>query len=201
MGVSRSGRFAALTNVRQPKTDDEGNRSRGELAATFLAGTELPEPYMRRVFHSRDLYPGYNLLAGDRSELYYYSNRGGPPVRLGPGVYGVSNHLLNTEWPKVRRGKEALEALMAGTPGDVLENELLRLLRHSEIAPDDELPDTGIPLELERILSPLFIRSDTYGTRSSTVMLMGDQSIRYTERVYQENGTADQTFIVQSAAR
>ncbi len=198
MGVTTTGRFAALTNVRNPREDPSGKRSRGELVADYLKGDVMPKRYMEQAAHVRDNFPGYNLLVWDRDELYYYSNVGGAPERLEPGVYGVSNHLLNTPWPKVVRGREGLAVLLEGND-EQLADRLFELLRHAEPAPDERLPRTGVSLEWERLLSPMFVRSETYayGTRTSTVVLMSEEEIRFQERSRPEEGDMLRSFDVK----
>ncbi len=183
MGITKAGRFAALTNYRDPKEATDGKRSRGELVADFLKDNIQPEAYMKKIAKERQQYPGYNLLAGNLEELYYYSNVEDRMEKLRPGIYGLSNHVLNTEWPKVQKGKEGLAKLTESTKGGLPE-ELFTLLQDTDPAPDELLPKTGVSLEWERILSPLFIKSEGYGTRSSTVMLMTEEEVFYKERVH-----------------
>lgn len=199
MGVTKSGRFAALTNVRDPNEDPSGKRSRGELVADFLKRDVAPGRYMEQAARARGDYPGYNLLASDGQELYYYSNVGdAPPTRLEPGVYGVSNHLLNTPWPKVARGREGLTELLNGND-EQLSERLFDLLRHAEPAPDDSLPRTGVPLEWERLLSAMYVRSEAhaYGTRTSTVVLMGEGEILFQEKARPEEGDVVRRYTIR----
>ncbi len=193
MGVTKAGRFAALTNYRNPKEKTEGKRSRGELVADFLKDNKQPEYYMHEVAKKRNVYPGFNLLAGDANELYYYSNIQDKVQKLEPGIYGVSNHLLNSEWPKVKQGKEGLSRIISESSGDMAEL-LLELLQTADRAPDEMLPHTGVSLEWERILSPIFIKSESYGTRSSSVVLISEENIYFRERVYSKEGMEDRQF-------
>lgn len=194
MGVSTDGRFAALTNYRDPKQmNAAGKRSRGELAADFLKSGMDSGEYMTGLTATGNLYPGYNLLVDDGENLFYFSNMDGVVREVEPGIHGVSNHLLNTPWPKVTRGKRGLEELLERDEGG-LEQALFTLLQHAEPAPDADLPDTGIGINWERVLSPLFIRSERYGTRCSTVLLMGENELLYTERVYNGEGFAENGF-------
>ncbi|QIZ06319.1 NRDE family protein [Priestia megaterium] len=195
MGVTTSGRFAALTNYRDPKEVTEGKRSRGELVADALKHKGNIKDYMQSLVKKKDLYPGYNLLAGDRTELYYYSNKG-QEQKVEPGIYGVSNHLLNTEWPKVQKGKEGMSKIINGEQVELVEL-LLSVLQNADQAPDELLPHTGVSLEWERMLSPLFIKSGNYGTRSSTVMLMSDKEIQYVERVFTKDGISEQQYRIE----
>ncbi|MEH7503115.1 NRDE family protein [Neobacillus drentensis] len=196
MGVTRAGRFAALTNYRDPKEETEGKRSRGELVANALKHKGNVKDYMQGLVGKKDLYPGYNLLAGDGTELYHYSNKGQELQKVEPGIYGVSNHLLNTEWPKVQKGKEGMSKIIKSKSEDIVE-KFLTLLQNADQAPDELLPNTGVSLEWERMLSPLFIKSENYGTRSSTVMLMSDKEIQYVERVFSKKDVSDQQYRVE----
>jgi uncharacterized protein with NRDE domain len=193
MGVTRTGRFAALTNYRNPKEQTNGKRSRGELAADYLKCDTPPKLYLEEIAVKRDQYPGYNLLAGDVNELYYYSNIENKVSKLKPGIYGISNHLLNTEWPKVERGINGLTYILKGN-GDLTEH-MMTLLQDADPPADDMLPNTGVSIEWERILSTLYIKSDAYGTRSSTVLLMTDKEIHTKERTYSKQGSMDQEFV------
>ena len=196
MGVTKKGRFAALTNYRDPSEVTEGKRSRGELVANALQYNGDIKEYMQSLGENNDGYPGYNLLAGDGDELYYYSNIGRELLEVTPGIYGVSNHLLNTEWPKVQVGKAGLSEIINTNLADFVE-PLFTLLQKSEQAPDDRLPKTGVSLEFERMLSPMFIKSENYGTRSSTVLLKTDKEIHYVERVFSNNGIKDQNYTIK----
>lgn len=196
MGVTKSGRFAALTNYRNPMEVTEGKRSRGELVANALQYKGDIKEYMQSLVRNNDWYPGYNLLAGDGDELSYYSNVGQELTKMTPGIYGVSNHLLNTEWPKVQVGKEGLAAILNTNQEDYVE-PLLTLLQKADQAPDEKLPQTGVSLELERMLSPMFIKSEGYGTRSSTVLLMDEKEIHYVERVFTFNEVNTQKYTIE----
>jgi uncharacterized protein with NRDE domain len=183
MGIDRAGRFAAITNYRDPASWKNNAPSRGELVSAYLCGNQSPEEYLDKVSRQGQLYNGYNLIVGDRRELFVYSNRGGKQ-KLETGIYGLSNHLLNTPWPKVLRGKKLLKAAL-DKKGAELEDALFALLADSKIPADDKLPDTGIGLEWERMLSSIFIDSPVYGTRSSTILLIGKNGrVKFVEKVY-----------------
>ena len=170
MGVTRTGRFAALTNFRDPAQNRSGAPSRGALVAEFLTGSEAPQDYLERIAARGSKYNGYNLLAGDGETLWWSSNMGGSPRQLEPGVYGVSNHLLDTPWPKVGAGKTALAQALDRLPDD---RALFALLQDDGVHADEHLPQTGIPLDWERLLSSAFVKSPDYGTRGSTVLCVG----------------------------
>ncbi len=183
LGISRTGWLAAVTNYRDPTSLKQDAPSRGELVSDYLRGRENPETYLRRLEPRAPRYNGFSLLMGNGSELVYFSNRGGA-YRLTPGIHGMSNHLLDTPWPKVTRGKQALEALLL-SKNDPSPEALLALLASRSRPPDESLPETGVGLEWERVLSPLFIESPTYGTRCSTVLLIdGEGVVTFVERVF-----------------
>lgn len=193
MGVTRQGRFAALTNYRDPEEVTEGKRSRGEITLGALKHKGNMHDYLTALADRDSLYTGYNLIAGDSESLYYYSNLSKSIQKLGRGIYGLSNHLLNTEWPKVKIGKDGLRRIITEQEGDLPE-KLFSILGTSDRAPDHLLPNTGVSLELERLLSPLFIKSDNYGTRSSSVLLMSQQLVYLQERVFSEKGISKQEY-------
>lgn len=186
MGVTRGGRFAAVTNFRDPGFAQlEGAPSRGALVADFLRGTADAEAYAHDLAGRAAQYNGFNLLVGDGGGLFYLSNRAEGVRRLEPGVYGLSNHLLDTPWPKVLRAKRSLaDALdQARDADDGWESGLWEMLADRVIAADDDLPDTGVGAERERLLSPPFIASDVYGTRASTMLTMASVGeVRLVER-------------------
>ena len=188
LGITRGGRVAALTNYRDPASVKAGAPSRGGLVSDYLRSRESPEAYLDRIAPDADRFNGFNLLVGDTEEIFCFSNRG-VRERLEPGIYGLSNHLLDTPWPKVAQGKRVLKALLQQEEV-LLPEALFALLTDRTWPPDDRLPDTGVGLEWERILSPLFIESPAYGTRSSTVLLIDRKgSVTFIERVF--DGGAD----------
>lgn len=164
LGISDGGRFAAVTNVREPGRP-AGSLSRGKLTADFLTGRDSPADYAAAIDGAA--YAGFNLLLGDGRELWYASNRIDAPRRLSPGIYGVSNHLLDTPWPKLAAAKRRFADALAGLPEEAA---FFSLLADDEIVPDEHLPATGVSLEWERMLSAVFVRSPAYGTRASTLL-------------------------------
>jgi uncharacterized protein with NRDE domain len=171
MGVTREGRFAAITNIRAPSEKRDIVPSRGEIVAGFLSGIASPQQFVDDLAPRAGQYNGFNLLVGNREELVWYSNgspddaRNGKP--LAPGVYGLSNGSLDSPWPKVVRTKAQFSSLLCqGAPEDAY----FEMLADTSQAPDCRLPSTGVGLEWERILSSVCIESPAYGTRSSTVV-------------------------------
>ncbi|MBT9171993.1 MAG: hypothetical protein DDT21_00369 [Syntrophomonadaceae bacterium] len=186
LGITRGGRFAALTNYRDASREVPAARSRGELVSEYLCGAQHPRGYLEAVSGRAALYPGFSLLAGSRDGLWYYSSAGGQLQEIGPGLYGLSNHLLNTPWPKVVRCRERMAACLVRT-GKLVPEALFSFLSDEAYAADAELPDTGVGLEWERILSAPFIRSPGYGTRSSTVLLIDRQGrVFFCERTFRQ---------------
>jgi len=171
LGITKKGRIAAITNYRDPASTKRNAPSRGWLVRDFLLGPERPLEYLAKVRRKGESYNGFNLLVGVRDELYWYSNRAKDIVKLSGGVHGISNRLLDTPWPKVIRGKQRISEIL-GNSEEVLPEALFDLLRDRTPASEESLPDTGVGIEWERILSPVFIVSPTYGTRSSTLILI-----------------------------
>lgn len=184
LGITRSGRFGSLTNYRDPATLRKDAPSRGGLVLDFLLGKRPAGAYLEKLQRLDRGYNGFNLLLGDNREVYWYSNRGDGPQRLSPGIYALSNHLLDTPWPKVVRGKKAFEDVIRRdkrpSPGD-----LFQVLSDRTPAPDEALPHTGVTLEWERVLSPIFITTPQYGTRASTLLFMDrNKKVFFTERTF-----------------
>ncbi len=169
MGISRTGRFAALTNYRDPAQMRGGRPSRGGLVSGFLTGQDTPAEYLAETDALGRECNGYNLLLGDGQSLWWTSNMGGSARALEPGIYGLSNHLLDTPWPKVGAGKTALAVALDELPD---EQKLQSLLTDDGLHPDHALPQTGVPLEWERLLSAAFVKSPSYGTRSSSLLTL-----------------------------
>lgn len=183
LGIARDGRFAAVTNVREAAAA-KGLRSRGSLTRDFLVGRRRAADYVGEI--DRAGFSGFNLLVSDNDSLWYCSNRSAQSLELVPGVYGLSNHLLDSPWPKLLTARQGFSRALASLPDPA---PLFAILADDEIVPDAELPDTGVPLEWERRLSAIFVRSEPYGTRASTVvMLAADGGITFEERSFGPNG-------------
>ncbi|MBJ6726002.1 NRDE family protein [Geomesophilobacter sediminis] len=183
LGVTRQGRLGAVTNYRDPRHVIPDARSRGELVTSFLCSAVDAGGFLANLGDQSAAYNGFNLLVGDVEQLLYFSNRAGKIVPIEPGIHGVSNHLLDTPWPKVARGKELLARAVAA--GDVSAERLFTILADREKPCDAELPATGVSLEWERLLSSIFIVSPTYGTRASTVLLVNEhRELAFVERSF-----------------
>lgn len=171
LALTRNGRIAAVTNYRDGRPREPAPLSRGALVSGFLSGNHAARPYLEMIKTQGDQHNDFIVLAGDLDALYWLSNRGPGVGAIAPGVHGLSNHLLNTPWPKIRRSKLAMQALLdAGE--STLAAGLFELLADRSVAPDHELPQTGIDLQRERELSAVFISGERYGTRASTVVLV-----------------------------
>ena len=186
MGITRSGRFSALTNYRSPEHHEAGRPSRGHLVADYLTGHKSPTDYIVEKMDYGQSCNGFNLLLGDGQRLLWHSNISRETRELTPGIYGLSNHLLDSPWPKVGAGRTALSSALNTLPDD---KALFELLADPTIHPDSALPQTGVPLEWERLLSAAFIRSKDYGTRSSTVLSVAkDGSSSFDEQTWMPDG-------------
>ena len=171
LGVARSGRFGIVTNYRDLQAPIEGAPSRGGLIPRFLTGATSPKEFLDDLRGAAPRYSGFNLLVGGTRALYYFSNRGpAAPQVLAPGIYGLSNHLLDTPWPKLARTRARFEALLRES--DVAANDLFAMLADREPAPPGQMPSTGLPEDWERVVSAPFIVNERYGTRCSSVLLV-----------------------------
>lgn len=184
MGVNKGGKMAFLTNYRSREAVIEDAPSRGDLVADFLKSDTNPAEYLAWLQDQGPRYSGFNLVFGQGTDLWYYSNQGGEAGKLGPDLYGLSNALLNTSWPKVEKAKHLLGNGVLSDPLGQKEQAFLGM-RDRTLAPDEELPDTGVGKEWEKLLSPMYIESPAYGTRLSTLLLMDRKgSLWYEERSY-----------------
>ncbi len=190
MGAARSGRFGVVTNFRELERPAEGAPSRGDLVTRYLAATASPQEYLDDLRQRASRYAGFSLLLGGPSALHYYSNRNGLEAKpLGRGIYGLSNHWLDSPWPKLLRTRTRLAELIAAD--DVAPAALFALLADRTPADLDETPDTGLPPEWERALSSPFVVHERYGTRCSTVLLVeSDGRTTMCERRFDEAGRA-----------
>jgi len=189
LGITARGRWAFVTNVREPGRFDPALASRGALVVRVLDDRRDTIETLTDVERAGAGYNGYNLIAGDVSRAAWTSNRAPAPRALAAGIHGVSNAALDTPWPKLVRVQRGVKAWIADESDDVA--PLFDLLADRAIAPDDALPSTGVPLALERRLSAPFILSPHYGTRASTVVTIArDGSARFHERSFDADGRA-----------
>lgn len=194
MGVTRDGRFAALTNYRDPPAQRNDARSRGELVAAFLQGRMSAVDHARQTCREAAAYNGFNLLLGDGETLVWVGHRHGDEARmqeLAAGIHALSNHLPGTPWPKLLRARDGFAHALHETDPMSRQQALFRMLRDPTPADDADLPDTGVGIEWERRLSPVFIAGEDYGTRSSTVLTVCGSHIDAEERRFGPNGHAE----------
>ena len=167
MGITRSGRFAAVTNFRDPSDKRSTARSRGTLVTEFLVGTDSPARFLSNLSARAHEYNAFNLILGDGASLFYYGSREGQPRAIEPGVHAISNHVLDEPWPKVVAARDAMELALADEEPMAV---LFDLLSSTTKPSDDALPKTGVGIEWERRLSSALITGVDYGTRASTVL-------------------------------
>jgi uncharacterized protein with NRDE domain len=183
MAMSKKGKISMVTNYRDPVNINPKAPSRGQLVSDYLSNGDKPEEYLNDISNNGKSYNGFNLIVGSPSELFYYSNYKRSIEKIEPGLHGLSNHLLNTPWPKIEHGLEKMKNAMSDSIVDP--SKLFDVLYDSQVAPDEKLPDTGVGLERERMLSSMFIKSPNYGTRCSTVVMVNKKNeVVYSERVY-----------------
>jgi uncharacterized protein with NRDE domain len=190
MGVTRSGHVAALTNYRDPARMRRDAPSRGMLVGDYLRNPPGDADQVERLQQTAAEHNGYNLLFGRVDSLLVFSNVDGRIHSLGPGIHGLSNHLLNSPWPKVERARQGIDEVLTD-PGDDPVDRLMALLADRTPAPDASLPDTGVGLAAERALSPIFLQIPAmgYGTRSSTVVLVdGRRNLTFVEERFDDAG-------------
>lgn len=186
MGITKQGRFAAITNFRDLKNHRNDAPSRGNLTLDFLIDNISPEEYYNKLKPTLNNFNGFNLILGTVDELFYFSNKIEGLKKLKSGIHGISNAILDTPWPKVEKSKRQLQHLIEQK--NIHPWEILNLLDDTSLAKDEELPDTGVGLELERMLSPIFIKSKEYGTRSSTIVTVDkNNNVRFVEKAYFAN--------------
>ncbi len=183
MGISKSGKWGALTNYRDPQNIKEKAPTRGTLVLDFLKTKNSAPQYLEELEGSAQNYNGFNLLAGDKDSLYHFSNENQKITEITPGIHGVSNALLDTPWPKLDQAKKELERVTSNQNPD--KEKLFEILKDPSKAPDDELPSTGIPYVWEKAISSVFIKTENYGTLCSTLLLIDySGNVEFIERRY-----------------
>ncbi len=202
LGMTRTGKFAAITNYRRLDAADRGQRSRGLLVTDFLTNSIPADGFLSGLKTTRSEYRGYSLMFGRWDELLCYSNLADTSSDLGPGIYGLSNHMLDTPWPKVVRAKQAVLDVTVSAR-EPTPDMLVELMLDQRFADDQELPDSGLDESTERALSPIFITTEHYGTRSTTIILVDQYGrVQFLEQSFSPDGTVDDVrrfdFTVQS---
>lgn len=197
LGVASDLRFGAITNYRDGRRLAKNGPSRGEIILQFLEDRKNAKEFMDELASVSSQYDGFNLILGNPDGLYYHSNQQEGVKELSPGFYGLSNHLLDTPWPKIRKGKSMLSSLMTGVQ-EVDRNSIFEALRDTRSAMDADLPDTGVGIMWERLLSSIFINSPNYGTRSSAIITVNHKGqVTFSEKSYlrMQNGQVEQQLV------
>jgi uncharacterized protein with NRDE domain len=194
LGVTTGGKVAAVTNYRDPRMQVSNPPSRGALVADYLRDeTMTPADLHTHLLSRGDSYDGFNLIYGTVTELHYFTNRGGSPGPVTPGIHALSNHLLDTRWPKLVEARTRLDAILQQDEPEV--DELFRAMADPAPFADELLPDTGVGPEFERFLSPIFIRDDRYATRSTSVLLVSRSGeVTFCEQSHDIPGTMPVCF-------
>lgn len=197
MGINKTGKFAAITNYRDLSKFKPSPyfTSRGTLIAEYLKTDMLPEEYLGSVNEKSQLYDGFNLLVGDFNSLFYYSNVEKQIKQLSSGIYGLSNHLLNSPWPKVKKGKKLLSESLSSA--NLQDEKLLNMLYNVDHAEVSDLPDTGVGVDFEKQLSPMFIKLKDYGTRSSTLLKISKKGdYTFLERTFEQGHVGEEVSMM-----
>lgn len=182
-GVNKNGNWAAITNYRNPNEMKIKAPSRGEIVRDFLADDIPPADFLSQLQKQASEYNGFNLLIGNSERIYNYNNINNSIIEVENGIHGLSNAFLNSNWPKTIRAKNKLSTIMES--GNLDKESLFMLLKDEKQAPENKLPKTGLSRELEKMASPIFIKSENYGTRCSTILLIGyDNHYEFIERSY-----------------
>lgn len=183
LGIHKDGRWGALTNYRDPTIVKKDPPSRGELVIDYLTSENSAIEYLQDLSSSAQEYNGFNLLLWDSGHFYHFSNQSKRMTAINPGVHGISNALLDTPWPKLNSANNKMNELISSE--DIEKEALFELLLDQSKAEDENLPVTGIPRDLEKAISSIFIKTEHYGTRCSTLLLIDKNGkVDFTERSY-----------------
>ena len=193
LGITRSGRFAAITNYREELTPEQSfPRSRGDLTRDFLSGNSSAREFLQEIQPIDQEYAGFNLLLMDNTGLYCYSNRSTKIEALAPGLYGLSNHQLDTPWPKVEQAKGMFQDILQ--QDTISHEQLFNALASEKQADINDLPETDsfLPRESARKISSQFIRSEDYGTRANTTLKISTAGqVEFQEKNFAAGGKSD----------
>ncbi len=193
LGITKEGKFSALTNIQSSGGLIEEAPSRGHLVKDYLLSDLTPQTYLQQIGHN---YNGFNQLVGDPKQLYHYNSQDNITRELPPGIYGVSNASLNTPWPKVTKGIDQL-SIWCGSNNKLPFEKMLNFMQDTMVPADEKLPDTGAGVDVERTLGSIFVLGEDYGTRCTSLLMIGsDGKVRFTEQSYGTQGTikSQETF-------
>lgn len=186
LGITKQGKIAAITNYRNPSLPETGTYSRGKIPVDFLNNEINPTHFLSSLQEDKSLYSGYNAIFGDYQRLYTYNNFYNSSEQLESGIHSLSNDKLNIPWPKVLKAKGLLQSYLENNQ-NISSESLFRILQNADKPSDQDLPDTGIGIHLERELSSMFIDTGNYGTRASTIILVDKKSnVTFFERTYHQ---------------
>jgi len=196
LGISKTGEFAALTNYRDLNHPRNREKSRGELIPYILTTSEPEKQAVKNIISNGDQYDGFNMIAGNTDKLFYLSNIRESYEPIKPGVYGLSNAFLDTPWPKTEQSKKDFSNAILGNNPD--EEAIFRFLKNPKTYPSDQLPNTGLTPEMEKAISPVFIETDKYGTRCSTLLMIDNNGqVTFIERTFpvdEQNSETEKRF-------
>ncbi len=183
LGITQTGQWAMVTNFRKKKILKSEQISRGMLVKNFLTSSLAPKDYLQNILSVKNNYADFNLVVGNPAGLYHLSSQQGQLLSLKPGVYGLSNAFLDTPWPKVSEGKKKFLEIIQKKEG--FEEDLFLLMKNTTPYPDQTLPNTGMGIEVERLLSSLFVRAPGYGTHSTTLLTISKKGeVHFIEKSY-----------------
>ncbi|WP_340104993.1 NRDE family protein [Rhodohalobacter sp. 8-1] len=192
LGVNQNGEFGAITNFRDLDNPINGERSRGEIIPEFLTQPGPPKKKLSRIQKNSSAYSGFNLLAGNANQIFYLNNVNRQFQSVKPGIHGISNAFLDTPWPKVEKAKSLFKKVVQSEK--INPEEIFQLLQDSESFPLEKLPNTGLSPEMEKAVSPIFIETDDYGTRCSSLLTIdNDGQVQFTERTFHVTGDGSET--------
>lgn len=196
LGITRHGRFAMLTNIRNPDLRREAAPSRGDIVKNFLESSVPTASFVAALASIAQRYEGFSVLCGkvnaSARELWFLNSAERVAKQLHQGQYGLSNASLDTDWPKLARMKQGLRHALAERDVAAQDARLIRLLRNTTPTPEQNLPQTGVPLEWERALGSIFINRDGYGTRSSTILRVSGETANVSEINYAPDANISQ---------
>lgn len=183
LGLSSDGRVAAITNYRDMNQIKPNAPSRGHIVKDALTSPHSTEQYLEQLKRVAEEYNGFNLITGNREKLFYFNNQTMQVKELKPGIYSLSNAFLNTPWPKSEWAKEHFKQILDS--GEQEPDRFFSMLKNSDTYPLEKLPETGLSNEMEKAVSAVFIKTEGYGSRSSTVIkLTQNDSFYFEERTY-----------------
>ena len=197
LGITKAGKIAAITNCHDGEFEEASHtkkKSRGKIVTNYLDSSLSPEDFLNELTAEKNAYLPFNVLLGTVDQLFHFNSREQNFTPLMPGTHSISNATLNTPWPKVSRTKEQINKL--ASEKDAYMESLFQMMMDETPAPDDQLPNTPLPLDLNRKVSAPFIKTDEFGTRCTTLILVDQENnVTFVERTYDDTQNyVDRTF-------